>query len=86
MWESWKLYKKIPDTIIPSLSLKNQLLENYNGFQHWWSLQLKTSVLVYPIATAGGFILGGVLGSGKTVALGTTALGEHKTRQRGMEV
>lgn len=67
MWESWKLYKKIPTSIAPSQSLKKQLIENYNGFQHWWSIQLKVSVIVYPIATAGGFILGGVLGSDRSV-------------------
>ena len=67
MFESWKLYKQTPSTITPLNSLKQELTNNYDGFQSWWSLQLKVSLVVYPIATAGGFIMGGVLGSGKSV-------------------
>lgn len=67
MFESWKLYKLTPASITPSNSLKDELTSNYNSFQRWWSLQLKVSLFVYPLAAAGGFIIGGVLGSGKTV-------------------
>ena len=67
MVESWKLYKKTPSSITPSNSLKEELSNNYNSFNKWWSLQLKVSLFVYPIAAAGGFIIGGVYGSGKTV-------------------
>ena len=67
MIESRKLYKEIPSTITPSNSIKQELINNYNSFKKWWSLQLKVSLMVYPIAAAGGFIIGGVLGSGKTV-------------------
>lgn len=67
MLESWKLYSKIPSTITPSNSLKQELKNNYISFQKWFSLQLKVSLFVYPIAAAGGFIIGGVWGSGKTV-------------------
>ena len=65
--ESWKLYKQTPSGIIPTNSLKQELINNYTGFEKWWALQLKVSLVVYPVATAGGFILGGMLGSGKTV-------------------
>ena len=67
MVESWKLYKKTPSSITPSNSLKEELSNNYDSFNKWWSLQLKVSLFVYPIAAAGGFIIGGVSGSGKTV-------------------
>ena len=65
--DSWRLYKKIPASIIPSNSLKDELQNHCAGFQKWWSIQQKISLLVYPVAVAGGFVLGGVLGSGKTV-------------------
>lgn len=65
--DSWKLYKNTPDTISPDLSLKQELEKNISGFQKWWRIQEKISLFVYPIAVAGGFILGGTLGSGKPV-------------------
>jgi hypothetical protein len=67
MLDSWKLYKKTPATITPSNSLKEELTAHYNSFQRWWAVQQKISLFVYPIAIAGGFILSGVLGSGKPV-------------------
>jgi len=67
MIDSWKLYKNTNENITPSNSLKQELQKNYNGFQNWWKLQQKAGLFVYPIAAAGGFILGGVKGSGKPV-------------------
>jgi hypothetical protein len=67
IFESRRLYKLIPDGMDPTRSLKQELIKNHDAFQRWWSLQLKVSLFIYPIATAGGFILGGVLSSGKTV-------------------
>ncbi len=67
MIESWKLYKSIPETITPGLSVKQELEKNYAGFKDWWRIQQRVSLFVYPIAVAGGFILGGTLGSGKSV-------------------
>jgi hypothetical protein len=67
MLDSWKLHKNTPSTISPSNSLKQELTLHYNSFQHWWAIQQRVSLLVYPIAVTGGFILGGTLGSNKPV-------------------
>ncbi len=67
MIDSWKLYKSTNENITPSNSLKQELHKNYNSFQSWWKLQEKAGLFVYPIAAAGGFILGGFWGSGKSV-------------------
>lgn len=67
MIDTWKLYKRTNENITPSNSLKQELQKNYDGFQSWWKLQQKTGLFVYPIAAAGGFILGGFWGSGKSV-------------------
>jgi hypothetical protein len=64
---SWRLYKKTPSVISTSNSLKEELSLHHDSFQQWWSVQQKFSLFVYPIAIAGGFILGGNLGSGKPV-------------------
>jgi phosphoglycerol transferase MdoB-like AlkP superfamily enzyme len=65
--DSWKLYRKTPATILPTHSLKEELTFHYESFQRWWAMQQKISLFVYPVAAAGGFVLGGVSGSGKTV-------------------
>jgi hypothetical protein len=67
MLKSWRLYQKTPSTVSPSNSLKEELTMHYNSFQRWWLLQQKMGLFVYPIAAAGGFVLGGTLGSGKPV-------------------
>jgi hypothetical protein len=67
MFDSCRLYKKTPSTVSTSNSLKQELTIHYNSFLRWWSVQQKTSLFVYPIALAGGFILGGTLGSNKPV-------------------
>ena len=64
---TWRLYKTIQDTITPSNSLKQELQKNYDGFQKWWAIQARLGLYVYPVAATGGFMLGGVVGSGKTV-------------------
>lgn len=67
MIDTWKLYKTTQENIAVNNSLKQELQKNYDGFQKWWKLQQKAGLFVYPIAGTGGFILGGVEGSGKTV-------------------
>jgi hypothetical protein len=64
---TWKLYRNTNETVSVSNSLKEELQKNYNAFQRWWQIQEKAGVFVYPIAAIGGFILGGVEGSGKRV-------------------
>ena len=65
MLTSWLLYHKTPPTISPELSLKDEIEKNIRSFQRWWKLQEGVGLFVYPFAASGGFIMGGVLGSGK---------------------
>jgi hypothetical protein len=65
--DSWRLYKSINVTISTTNSLKEEMQKNYSGFQRWWRIQEKLGLFVYPVGAAGGFIMGGVLGSGKPV-------------------
>lgn len=58
--ETWKLYKNIPATVSPGLSLKQELEKNYNGVQKWGYIRQSVSLFVYSVAAAGGFILGGI--------------------------
>lgn len=65
--DSWKLYQSINVNVSTTNSLKEELQKNYSGFQRWWRIQERLGLFVYPAGAAGGFILGGVLGSGKPV-------------------
>ena len=65
--DTWQLYKRTNANITPTHTLKQELQRNYDSFRRWWRLQERVSLFIYPIAVAGGFILGGSLGSGKPV-------------------
>ncbi len=65
--DTWKLYKNINVNVSTTNSLKDELQKNYSSFQKWWRIQERLGLFVYPIAATGGFILGGVEGSGKSV-------------------
>ena len=65
--DGWKLYKNINVNISSTNSLKEELQKNDSDFQRWWRIQERLGLFVYPIGGAGGFILGAVWGSGKTV-------------------
>lgn len=64
--DSWKLYKNLEPNIPEENSLKQELQRNYTGFKRWWRIQEKLGLFVYPIAATGGFIIGGIVGSGKS--------------------
>lgn len=66
--DTWRLYRRTPETIRPTVSVKDELTTHYRSFQQWWRVQQKISLWVYPIAVAGGFLTGGASGSGKPVA------------------
>lgn len=52
-------------------NLNNSLLEemerHYTAITSWDSMQQKLGMFVYPVAAAGGFMVGGALGSGKPI-------------------
>jgi membrane protein YdbS with pleckstrin-like domain len=44
-----------------------QLENHYDSLTKWNHLQLKVGLFIYPISAAGGFMLGGCVGSGKPI-------------------
>jgi hypothetical protein len=44
-----------------------QLETHYDSLTKWNNLQLKVGLFIYPISAAGGFMLGGCIGSGKPI-------------------
>jgi hypothetical protein len=60
-------YKSIEPGISSSRSLLEDMERHYFSINHWIKTQEKVALFFYPIAAAGGFMMGGVLGSGKSV-------------------
>lgn len=51
----------------PGNSVLNELERHYNNIKRWMQQQKRAGIFIYPISAAGGFMLGGTMGSGKTV-------------------
>ncbi|CAN5587402.1 hypothetical protein BH11BAC3_BH11BAC3_06950 [soil metagenome] len=60
------LYKKLSDNN-NALSVLQQMEHHYTVIKKWMSLQQWVALVIYPISAAGGFMLGGFLGSGKPI-------------------
>jgi hypothetical protein len=68
MWQAYQQYKSIDPALSSSNSNVLQNLKHiYISFTKMFRQQERAGLLVYPVACAAGFMLGGVLGSGKTV-------------------
>jgi hypothetical protein len=61
-----KLYQSIQSNVTAN-NLLSELVRVKTILNQWMQVQLKVSLFIYPISVAGGYFLGGVLGSGKTV-------------------
>ncbi len=66
--KAFSLYKSI-DLDITKFNVLNELKKQYHAFTEWQRQNLRVALFVYPFAAAGGFMLGGTLGSGKTPTL-----------------
>jgi hypothetical protein len=57
--------------IRPKMNTQNNLLSemerHHLTFTNWMKTQQRVALFIYPVAATGGFLLGGVLGSGKTI-------------------
>lgn len=62
-----KLYRNVPGYISGSVSLLKELEEQHEAVSEWIRLQLLAARFVYPVAVATGFLLGGMLGSEKSI-------------------
>lgn len=60
-------YKSIEPGISTNRSLLEDMERHYYSITHWIKTQERVALFFYPIGAVGGFIMGGVIGSGKTV-------------------
>jgi len=64
---SYLQYKKTDDRVFAN-NLLTELTRYRNSLHSWVKVSNRAAVFVYPFNVCGGFLLGGVLGSGKSVA------------------
>ena len=69
IYSAWAVYKKIGPDISDSNSLLDELKRHQRSLQNWIAVQKRVALFIYPISAAGGFMLGGFIGSGKPVAV-----------------
>lgn len=66
-YTSWQQYKSIhPGT--QGASLLAEMQKHYDAIHAWMKTQMRVSIFVYPVAVTGGFMVGGMMGSGKSIA------------------
>lgn len=66
--KAWKLYWSIQTTVSATRPVLAELRMHHREISDWGRVQQKLGLLVYPLAAAGGYLSGGILGSGKTIA------------------
>ncbi|TFF40790.1 hypothetical protein [Mucilaginibacter psychrotolerans] len=64
---AWQLYRSADDQV-SATNLLDELKRNRDALNLWMRIQMRVSVFIYPFSAAGGYLWGGVLGSGKDVA------------------
>jgi hypothetical protein len=81
---AYRLYKNV-DPDLTHDNVLTELKKHYYAFSDWQKQSMRVALFIYPFAGAGGFMLGGAIGSGKTpeafmadyrimIALGITLL------------
>lgn len=66
VYTTLKLYNNIRIGV-PEHSVLSEMERHYQNIKKWMSLQQWVGLLIYPISAVGGFMLGGALGSGRSV-------------------
>jgi membrane protein YdbS with pleckstrin-like domain len=67
VYTAWIQYKKIQLTQTAGGTLLDEMRTYYDSVTEWMRTQQRVALFIYPVSAAGGFFLGGVLGSGKPV-------------------
>jgi hypothetical protein len=68
MVKAYDMYKNI-DLDLTENNVLGELKKYYRTFKEWEKQSLRVALFVYPFAAAGGFMLGGTVGSGKPVEM-----------------
>jgi hypothetical protein len=66
IYSALQLYQII-NKKVTSNSCLEEMERHYNNIHHWMNIHQKIGLLIYPVSAAGGFMLGGFVGSGKPI-------------------
>ncbi len=69
LYTAYWQYKNINSTVSPVNPVLDELKRHYQSITTWMTTQQRIALLIYPVSATGGFMLGGVSGSGKPVAV-----------------
>jgi hypothetical protein len=64
---TWRMYRQLDPRICNDCNLVSEMQRHYDAIRRWMQMQERVALFFYPIGAAGGFLLGGVSGSGKTI-------------------
>jgi len=65
-YTGFQLYKSI-ETNVTANNLLSELERVVSTLERWIKVQCQVAIFIYPFSATGGYFLGGVIGSGKTV-------------------
>lgn len=65
-YQAFLHYKSIQLFVVEN-SLLAEMKKHYAGINNWMKMQMKAAIFIYPVAAAGGFMIGGMVGSGKSI-------------------
>jgi len=67
LYTAYLQYRNINSTVSPSNPVLAELKRHYQSITVWMNTQQRVALFIYPVSATGGFILGGVSESGKSV-------------------
>lgn len=67
LYTAYQEYRKLNSKVSSDNSLLAELRRHHASISHWMKVQQRVALFIYPISAVGGFMLGGVTGSGKPV-------------------
>jgi len=69
LYTAYLQYKNINSTVSPVNPVLDEMKRHYQSITNWMNTQQRVALFIYPVSALGGFMLGGVSGSGKPVAV-----------------
>ena len=64
---AYKQYKSINPVIMADQSVLEELKRQHRSVKNWMNAHLRSGLLFYPVSIGGSFLLGGAIGSSKSV-------------------
>lgn len=68
MYTSYLQYQKIDIHVASAGSVLSEMKRHHQSISNWMNTQQRVALFIYPVSAAGGFMLGGAVGSGLPVA------------------